>query len=743
MKKVIGLGLLLGLLFGCAYYNTFFNAEKYFAEAQELELRENGKPKPAAVQKYNKVIKKCGIIITDFPNSDYVDDAVMLLGKSLFYKGTSYKQAADKFNDILTFYPNSEFVPEAHLYLAMVDYKTKKKDSAYQKLKEFILEPKFKKYHARALYILANYYLEDENLSEADYYFNQIITKYPKSEEYEDAFFARGKTFFLSEKYENSNEVFNALLHSRISKQRKLDARYYMALNYLLMGEYEKAKVTAEKLLKKENRVNKRPKIKLILARTLAKTGEVDDSIELLKKIIENNQRTFLSAEACFHLAEIYFEFKKDYDKAIEYYNRVGTEKRNSPFKEEALSKSVVAAQIIQYYQPNTGISQEDLVEQQFMLAEHYLNTLDMPDSVLVVYDNIIADKDKLEAQVDSLRQKEILLYESLQDSLAKVKEIGLLDSIKIDKSLSDSLLVIDSLKTQKAIIDSSSYIEVKTKRKNLENVIKKYDEEFIPYTKFLKLWLYKNVIIDSLKAEEVYSSLLELPEENKYVYAAKKMWNNEPIKFSNPKLEKEETEYNQAILKMDTAPQESLELLEKITSDSLHSYYDKALYSAGYINYAILSDSTKARPFFEKILQDRKNEFVPFVEKFYKNGKFTVYERLPYLEELEKKQAEEEEKPEIDEKNQPAKVVGEGKIKWPLIRVDLDTNVIIVELDISAKGEFTDCRVIQSLKEDKPSIDKIVISQIENWEFKPALKDGKPVDSTLRMNFIYEQEKK
>ena len=58
--------LLLALLFiisGCVYYNTFFNAEKYFADAQEMELDDDGRPKSNAIQKYNKVIKKCGIVL--------------------------------------------------------------------------------------------------------------------------------------------------------------------------------------------------------------------------------------------------------------------------------------------------------------------------------------------------------------------------------------------------------------------------------------------------------------------------------------------------------------------------------------------------------------------------------------------------------------------------------------------------------------------------------------------------------
>jgi tetratricopeptide (TPR) repeat protein len=72
------------------------------------------------------------------------------------------------------------------------------------------------------------------------------------------------------------------------------------------MGEYEKAKVAAEGLLKKENREEELPKIRMVLARALGRLGEIDDSIKLFEKIIENNPRTFLSAEACFHLAEIF-----------------------------------------------------------------------------------------------------------------------------------------------------------------------------------------------------------------------------------------------------------------------------------------------------------------------------------------------------------------------------------------------------------------------------------------------------
>ncbi|MCK4956537.1 MAG: tetratricopeptide repeat protein, partial [Candidatus Cloacimonetes bacterium] len=403
MKKKYALLILIILMTGCAYYNTFYNAEKYFKDAQEMELRDNGKPSPSAIQKYNKVIKKCGIVITDYPKSDYADDAVMLLAKTFFYKGTNYGQAAEKFNDILTYYPNSEFVPDTHLFLARISYQLKKKEEAYSKLREFIQNPEFEDHHPKALIILANYQLQDKKLAEADFYFNQVITNYPQSKEYETAFFARGKTFYLAEKYDDSNKVFYDLLKSRVGKQIKLDSRYYIALNFLLTEQYNKAENEAKKLIKSESRLVEISKIELLLARAKAGNEQVDEAIGLCENIIQNNKGSFLAAETSYYLAEFYFNYKKNYEKAIEYYNNVKKERKKSPFVKEALGKSVVAAQIIQYYQPDSEISQDELVLQQFNLAEHYVNTLEMPDSAIVVYNNIILDKQKFELQLDSL----------------------------------------------------------------------------------------------------------------------------------------------------------------------------------------------------------------------------------------------------------------------------------------------------------------------------------------------------
>ena len=70
----------------CAYYNTFYNAEQYFEEAEKLRLEKDGKMIPiSAMDKYGKTIEKSKKVIEEFPDSRYVNKARLLMGKARYY----------------------------------------------------------------------------------------------------------------------------------------------------------------------------------------------------------------------------------------------------------------------------------------------------------------------------------------------------------------------------------------------------------------------------------------------------------------------------------------------------------------------------------------------------------------------------------------------------------------------------------------------------------------------------------
>ena len=693
--------VILLLTSGCVYYNTFYNAEKYFEEAQDIELNSSNKPTNNAIQKYKKVIKKCGIVLEYYEGSKYADDALLLMAKSFFYIGRNYTQTISTLEDMIKFYPESELVAEAKLYIARANYELNQKEKAYELLQDFLLDDEFEDYHPKALQILANYKLQENDYVQTDYYLNKLIEEYPDSDEYEEAFFLQGKSQNEAGIYDKSNEIFLKLLKSKVTRKTKFNAKYYIALNYLLLGEYQLSLDYATKLLKDEYRENMISRIRLVQARALAELDNIDDAIALFEAIIEDNKRTSISASAFFFLGETYFHKLKDYSKAIEFYNKVQSEDRNSEYLEDSIFQSAIASQIIQYYNPNTTISAEDLINQQFKLAEFYIEYLEMPDSALIVYNNIIQQEERFKTSIDTLQiqlDSLIIIIDSLEiaDSLLQAT---ILDSVKFEGTdslktqlepqftLIDSLEIADSLMIsgvdslmQAAILDSSKINraeEIKTRKadlqaeynsiklllENAEKNIILYQKEFVPFAKFTKLWLYKKVLVDSIEVDKIYNELLTDYPDNKYTYAAEQfMAGQDSIVVTTRKHIYETAEYNDAINHVETHPEKSVESLTPIANNTQHEYRYKALYSLGYINYFLLADSLSAKPYFDSVLTSKDNsQFKTEISKFYNGENFIKIKRLPFIEhliqtELDKEKAEQEKEEGNVEDNDPEK---------------------------------------------------------------------------------------
>jgi tetratricopeptide (TPR) repeat protein len=673
----IKLSALLALLFitsGCVYYNTFYNAEKYFREAQEMELNSANKPENNAIQKYKKVIKKCGIVLEYYEGSKYADDALLLMAKSFFYIGRNYTQTISTLEDMIKFYPESELIAEAKLYIARAYYESNQEEKTYDLLHEFLLDNDLKDHHPQALQILANYKLQENDYVQTDYYLNKLIEEYPDSDEYEKAFFLQGKSQNEANIYDKSNEIFLKLLKSKVTRKTKFDAKYYIALNYLLLGDYQQSLDYATKLIKDEYRENMISRIRLIQARDLAELNDIDDAIALLEAIIEDNKRTNISASAYYFLGDIHFHKLKEYSTAIEFYNKVKDENRNSEYLEDSVFQSAIASQIIQYYNPNTTISAEDLINQQFKLAEFYIEYLDMPDSALIVYNNIIQQESRFKTSIDTLQiqlDSLIVIIDSLEiaDSLLQVT---ILDSFKINKTdsllqvvISDSLKLVNRVEEIKArkLNLLTEYNTINLLIENAEENIILYKTEFVPFAKLTKLWLHKKVLIDSIEVDKIYNQLLIDYPDNKYSYAAEMfMAGQDSIVVTTRKHIYETAEYNDAISHVEIQPEKTVESLLPIANDIQHEYSHKALFSLGYINYFLLSDSLSAKPYFDSVLASTENsQFKTEVSKFYDGENFIKLTRLPYLDyliqtELDKEKAEQEEDENIEDFIDPEK---------------------------------------------------------------------------------------
>lgn len=445
MRKIVPLLLLALALASCIQVNTLYNARKYFAAAQARPLNANGRPNNQAVEEYTKTIQKCGIILSNPTRDSRTDDALYLMARALYYKGNSSFQAKDQFESLIKGFPESPFFGEAHIYLAKVLRDINRMDDAVKVLQEFILDPRHKKLHPRALLTLADFNIADKDYLEAQYWLGRIITDYPKSSEYREAFFIYGQNYFIQKDYRAALEEFQKIARDRrIPQPMKLEARYYVALNQFMLGEHEQSDKTLRKLLKDELRPEKVSQARVLQARLMLARGEGEKGLAEIEDIMKVYPRTQSSAEAQYHLGEYYFYELRDLDKAGTAYNKVRTEFSNSELAEPGQQKATAVTQLKTKpgFDPTNNLQQ--FVDYHITAAENYFSVFSLPDSALLMYQRIIDSRDSLQTLRDSLAVKldaKQSLADSLGQALAALPEPVLPDSTEVE---ADSLAVAD-----------------------------------------------------------------------------------------------------------------------------------------------------------------------------------------------------------------------------------------------------------------------------------------------------------
>ena len=92
-SKIIKSLCLLLLVQGCAYFNTFYNAQEHYKDAEKIRIENFGNQLPSrAIQEYEKAIEKSQKVLTDYSDSKYVNDELLLKWKSLFLKDNMIAQ---------------------------------------------------------------------------------------------------------------------------------------------------------------------------------------------------------------------------------------------------------------------------------------------------------------------------------------------------------------------------------------------------------------------------------------------------------------------------------------------------------------------------------------------------------------------------------------------------------------------------------------------------------------------------
>ncbi|MBR9978504.1 MAG: tetratricopeptide repeat protein [Bacteroidetes bacterium] len=369
---------------------------------REIEMVESGTPSTAIV-KLDKVIEKCSRLLVTYPGSMWVDNALLLIGKSYYHKHEGLR-AERKFHELLDGYPESSLVPEAILWLGKTYVRLEKYDTAEDVLERAVqegIESGDPGLVADAYYEMGKMYLLMNDRQEA-------VKRYDLATDYARDRDQRIKIYLaLAREYERleDNDKAAAAYGEIFKLDPATDLAFIAELNYAKLkrqaGDLDEASNTMINMLENPMYLDYDGKIQLEIAHLYyayhKKYLAEGDTLARDAFQAAMEQYTFVdttfkgkeeASDAGFAKGRIFEKDILDYDKAFENYNKAKTSAPGTPSASRAEGKVKIFGE---YRKLRNQISMKDTT------LFYVLN----PDSLRV--------RDSLRAIADSLEQEQRL----------------------------------------------------------------------------------------------------------------------------------------------------------------------------------------------------------------------------------------------------------------------------------------------------------------------------------------------
>jgi tetratricopeptide (TPR) repeat protein len=355
-----------------AYFNTFYNASKLFEDAvaeanraPQLARDSNYfapyKISQGTVLKFEKVIEKGSKLIQFHGESDYVEDAIVMIGKSYLYQNET-ESATSKFRELMENFPASDRRYEAKLWYAKALYQGNNDQEALIAANELTAERG------------QDTEIEDDVLLEASMLEARI---YEDRGEYEQAAgtlsgiegldgSAELKTialYLLGNVHEKTGDYY-AAARAYASVQEysptpamRFNARLKQGVMLSRAGESELALETFDEILAWPLKREESALVDYEIATAYWEKGDSASAFTLYAIIDSTYRKTDASARANYIRAEIMRTDYKDYAAAKKYYEMANKEFPNSPVSPQAYRRFQT---LDHYFRTHAALAKDD-----------------------------------------------------------------------------------------------------------------------------------------------------------------------------------------------------------------------------------------------------------------------------------------------------------------------------------------------------------------------------------------------
>ena len=331
-SKFIKYLCLLLFLKGCAYFNTFYNAEEHFDTAERIRIENLGNQMPSrAIQEYGRAIEKSEKVLREYSDSRYVKDARLLKGKSHYFR-REYDSAVSIFNQLIQ---DEGFSQEAKYWLALCKWRDLKPKPAINDLENLLSDVESDEFKSRIFLSLGEIYLSIDNSELAFDNFEKGANLSKNRLLREQVYFQIAEISFKKMDYDKALESYQKVLNNTVSITRIQDSNLKMVQIYRLRGELEKSASKIQELIIDEDFTSIKSDLDLELTKIEFDRGKIDFAIQNYDRIGKDYPNTQTAIEAYYLLSEIYLRSPYvDFEKVQFFMNESMRQNTNSPIKQ-------------------------------------------------------------------------------------------------------------------------------------------------------------------------------------------------------------------------------------------------------------------------------------------------------------------------------------------------------------------------------------------------------------------------
>ncbi|MFQ5584673.1 MAG: tetratricopeptide repeat protein, partial [Calditrichia bacterium] len=316
---------ILVFLFGCAYYNSLFNAKKNYNAGIEAILNspDPTKTPPSAKKYFETAIEKSWKLIDIYgDNSKWADDALLYIAKSEYHL-QKYTQSKVHLEQFMNKYPKSNLMDEVNLWYGKAMLQLDDYETANEYFLRAINNSKDAEIKSEAYFELGNYEFENENYKMAQEYFIKALKEKPNDQYRAALYFYLGETFYIQKDYENAIKQYKKVEKYSPTLDIEYQTGLHLAKSYAYLEKYIKGIKFLRKMLTAPRFKNFVPSIKTTIGEIYAMGGMYDDAVYIYKETITARKSGPGTAQASLNLARLYETVYHDVDSAVVYYGKV------------------------------------------------------------------------------------------------------------------------------------------------------------------------------------------------------------------------------------------------------------------------------------------------------------------------------------------------------------------------------------------------------------------------------------